>query len=210
MPTSTWFIRVLADKFQLVDCVVGIDAATADILRKTLLVECADTPGLRLATVEVFSREDLQRDNPALLKYLTVESQRPVELVNDSPAHDAFLQYWFGIVATSDPELRRKVIKWHLRIRERREAALLEGQPAAVIAATIAPGPSPMTAPRLVCASDIAKKVGLEEKSLDRYRRQWPIADVPARGRNAAQWKPSRVAPKLKEQFPHVDFTDWT
>jgi hypothetical protein len=88
-------------------------------------------------------------------------------------------------------------------------AATWEHFKGAVLAGATAPMGS-ATAPRLVFASDIARKVGLEEKSLDRYRKDWPSPDVTPRGRNGAQWQPSRILSKLKEQFPHVDFTDWT
>jgi hypothetical protein len=132
MSDNRWFIRVRDDKFQLVDCVDAIDSTTAGIIREALKAERADIPSLRKATVEVLSRLDLQKDNRALLRYLAAESQRPVELVNESPDDNSFLQYWFGIMAIGDPELRRKALKWHVRLRERGAAALIDGQPETV------------------------------------------------------------------------------
>jgi len=60
----------------------------------------------------------------------------------------------------------------------------------------------------LVTATQVARIVGLEPRSMEPYKAKWPKPRIAASGRRPAQWSYRDLKPTLSEQFPHVDLPD--
>ena len=48
----------------------------------------------------------------------------------------------------------------------------------------------------------VANLLGIEKRTIESYRKDWPEPDIAHKGRAPAKWRYHRLLPKLKEQFP--------